>query len=128
VSANGDDAARVFVLDTSVRYGGAASTQLSPDLLITRQIGASTQVLHAAANGQITPYDSLEAFGKAWGETLENDFVFDHLTWKRQEPDANIFDAQAGIILNNQLHGDRQHRTPASRQPPGSGAALQRAQ
>lgn len=103
VSANGDDAARVFVLDTSVRYGGAASTQLSPDLLITRQIGASPQVLHAAANGQITPYDSLEAFGKAWGETLENDFVFDHLTWKRQEPDANIFDAQAGIILNNQL-------------------------
>lgn len=103
VSANGDDAARVFVLDTSVRYAGGASTQLSPDLLITRQIGASTQVLHAAANGQITPYDSLEAFGKAWGETLENDFVFDHLTWKRQEPDANIFDAQAGILLNNQL-------------------------
>ncbi|MCI1739446.1 MAG: hypothetical protein LKM38_21935 [Pseudomonas veronii] len=35
VSANGDDAARVFVLDTSVRYGGGASTQLSPDLLLT---------------------------------------------------------------------------------------------
>jgi hypothetical protein len=103
VSAKGDDAARVFVLDSTVRYSGGSSTQLSPDLLITRQIGGSTQVLHAAANGLITPYDSVEAFGKAWGETLENDFVFDNLTWKRQEPDANIFDTQAGIILNNQL-------------------------
>ncbi len=103
LSAKGADAARVFVLDSTAREGGDMATQLSPDLLITRQVGDSTQVLHASPNGQVTPYESLEAFGKAWGERLEKDFVFDSLTWKRHEPDANIFDAQAAIILNNQL-------------------------
>ena len=103
LSAKGDDAARVFVLDSTAREGGDAAMQLSPDLLITRQIGDSLQVLHASPNGQVTPYESLEAFGKAWGARLEKDFVFDSLTWKRHEPDANIFDAQAAVILNNQL-------------------------
>lgn len=117
LSAKGDDAASVFVLDSSVRYGGDTATQLSPDLLITRQIGGSTQVLHVRPNGQVTPYESLEAFGRAWGEHLEKDVVFDSLTWKRHEPDANVFDAQAAVILNNQLQAVAATELPPTSSP-----------
>ncbi|MGA9705750.1 dermonecrotic toxin domain-containing protein [Pseudomonas sp.] len=80
--AIGDDMAKVFV-----RGDGAG--RYSPDLLITRQVNGQTLVLHATPAGVITPYPGLETFDKAGGE--------------RQEPDANVFDIQAGLLLNQLL-------------------------
>lgn len=101
--ANGADAAKVFILDAGARHAGANAWHLSPDLLITREIAGRTQVLHATSAGVVTAYDSLQAFGEAWGRTLEKAFVFESLNWKRQEPDANIFDTQAAVILNTMV-------------------------
>ncbi|MDY7533990.1 hypothetical protein RGV33_20305 [Pseudomonas sp. Bout1] len=101
--AKGKDAASVFVLDSTLTHSGSTSTMLSPDLLITRQIDGQTRVLHATAAGVITPYASLEDFGKAWGKRLEQAYVFEALSWKRQEPQGNVFDTQAALLLNWQL-------------------------
>lgn len=116
-SAKGDAAAKVFILDTAVRKGTDTSAQLSPDLLITREVAGRTQVLHATAAGVITAYDSLQAFGDAWGRNLEKAFVFDSLDWKRQEPDANIFDTQAALILNAMVENVASIRLPTSGTP-----------
>lgn len=115
VHAMRDTAARLFFLDTRVTAPGGTSSQLSPDLLITRQIADRTVVLHVTPAGVVTPYDSVDAFGKAWGRNLEKTFVFDSLNWKRQEPDGNVFDTQAALII------DRQVQSVASIQLPGSG-------
>lgn len=99
----GTDAASVFVLESTLKHSGGTFSMLSPDLLITRQIDGQTSVLHATAAGVITPYASLEDFGKAWGERLEHAYVFDTLSWTRQEPQGNVFDTQAALLLNRQL-------------------------
>lgn len=99
-AAHGNAAAKVFILDTTISHGATQYAQFSPDLLITREVAGRTQVLHTTPAGVVTPYDSLQAFGQAWGRNQEKAFVFDSLDWKRQEPDANIFDTQAALILN----------------------------
>jgi hypothetical protein len=114
VRAKGDTAASVFILEAAVRHDDRASAQLSPDLLITREVAGRTQVLHATPAGVVTAYDSLQAFGEAWGRNLEKAFVFDSLDWKRQAPDANIFDIQAATLLNAMLENVASIRLPAS--------------
>lgn len=115
-SAKGENAAKVFVLDSTLQYQGGTTGFLSPDLLITRPIGERIQVLHVGSGGIITPYDSLEHFGKAWGERLQQTFVFDTLSWKRQETRGNVFDTQAALLLNRDLEN------VASIPIPGAGA------
>ncbi|AHC36271.1 MULTISPECIES: hypothetical protein [unclassified Pseudomonas] len=99
----GAGAAKVFRVDTTLTHQGTASTVSSPDLLITRQVGERTLVLHATAQGVVTPYTSLEAFATAWERQLSARFTFDHLTWKRTESDGTVFDTQAAIMLDQQL-------------------------
>ncbi|MGR3885797.1 hypothetical protein FW764_02265 [Pseudomonas sp. 1152_12] len=110
----GATAAKVFMLECAVRRHGNASTQLSPDMLITREVGGRTQVLHTTPAGVVTPYDSLEAFDKAWGRNLETAFVFDTLSWKRREPDADIFDTQAAVLLNAMVENVASIPVPSS--------------
>ncbi|WP_256858644.1 dermonecrotic toxin domain-containing protein [Pseudomonas synxantha] len=116
-AAKGNAAAKVFILDTTVSHGASNSAQLSPDLLITREVDGRTQVLHTTPAGVVTPYDSLQAFGEAWGRNLEKVFVFDSLNWKRQEIDTNIFDTQAALILNAMVENVASIELPTSGTP-----------
>ena len=122
-AAKGDAAAQVFILDSSVSHAGGNASQLTPDLLITRQVDGRTQVLHATAAGVVTPYDSLHAFGQAWGKKMGDAFVFDTLNWKRQEPAGNIFDTQAAVILNAMVENVASIEVPTT----GSLEALEQA-
>ncbi|WP_248136045.1 DUF6543 domain-containing protein [Pseudomonas sp. W2Jun17] len=116
-AAKGNAAAKVFILDTTVSHGASNSAQLSPDLLITREVDGRTQVLHTTPAGVVTPYESLQAFGEAWGRNLEKVFVFDSLNWKRQEIDTNIFDTQAALILNAMVENVASIELPTSGTP-----------
>ncbi|WP_330211191.1 dermonecrotic toxin domain-containing protein [Pseudomonas sp. AM4(2022)] len=122
-AAKGDAPAQVFILDSAVSHAGGSSSLLTPDLLITRQVDGRTQVLHATAAGVVTPYDSMQAFGEAWGKNLGKAFVFDALNWKRQEPADNIFDTQAAVILNAMVENIASIDIPTS----GSLEALEQA-
>ncbi|OPA88992.1 hypothetical protein BFW86_15665 [Pseudomonas fluorescens] len=101
--AAGDDAAQVFVVQSTLSKGALSHPLQSPDLLITRQVDGRTVVLHASAAGVITPYPSLEAFAVAWERQLAQRFEFDRLSWKCRAPHGNVFDTQAAIILDRQL-------------------------
>lgn len=99
----GDAGAQVYMLDTTLKHTGTASSVHSPDLLITRQVGERQLVLHASAAGMVTPYASLDDFAVAMQRELGKRFSFDHLSWQRTAPDGNIFDSQAAVILDQQL-------------------------
>lgn len=72
---------------------------LTPDLLLVRD----KQVLLYSVAGDIQVFDGLDEFGQAWATSMQTRFQFDSLTWRRNEPDGNVFEQQAGLILNQQL-------------------------
>ncbi|MEK1836077.1 MAG: DUF6543 domain-containing protein [Pseudomonas sp.] len=72
---------------------------LGPEILLMRE----KQVLLCSVDGHVQPFDSLDDFGSAWGKKMQSEFLIDRLTWKRYEPNGNLFELQAGLILNRQL-------------------------
>ncbi|WP_225924307.1 dermonecrotic toxin domain-containing protein [Pseudomonas khavaziana] len=112
----GTDAAQVFMVQTTLKQAATAATLVNPDLLITRQVNGQNLILQVTPAGVVTPHASMEAFAAALSKQLEGQLSFDHLSWKRVEPDGNIFDTQAAVILNRQLHNLQAIHLPASMQ------------
>jgi len=69
--------------------------------------------LWCSVTGTIKSYPSLHAFGLAWCEQFQQDFMADAITWKRFEPDGNIFDTLAALLLNQQLEDLAALKLPA---------------
>ncbi|OIN51808.1 hypothetical protein BLL37_14050 [Pseudomonas azotoformans] len=110
---HGANAAKVFTLDSTMKHAQTSASVLSPDLLITHEVDGHTVVLLVTSAGVVTPYDSLEQFALAWERQLSTQFQFDHLSWTRMEPDGNIFDTQAAILLDRQLQNLNAIKLPA---------------
>ena len=88
-----------YFIETTLSKAGKEVCLLTPDLLLVRD----RQVLLCSVAGVVEPFGSLDAFGEAWGARMQAQFQFDSLTWRRNEPDGNVFEQQAGLILNQQL-------------------------
>lgn len=88
-----------YFIETTLSKADKEVCLLTPDLLLVRD----RQVLLCNVAGAIEAFDSLDAFGEAWGVRMQGQFQFDTLTWRRNEPDGNVFEQQAGLILNQQL-------------------------
>lgn len=88
-----------YFIETTLERGGQQARLLTPDLLLVRD----KQVLLYGVAGTVEAFDTTDAFGDAWGARLQEKFQFDSLTWRRNEPDGNVFEQQAGLILNQQL-------------------------
>lgn len=86
-------------IETTLKSAGKEERLLTPDLLLIR----GKQVLLYGVAGTIELFDSIDAFGKAWGLRMQRRFEFDSISWRRNEPDGNVFEQQAGLILNQQL-------------------------
>lgn len=86
-------------IETTLISAGKEQRLLTPDLLLVRD----QQVLLYSVAGAIEIFDSVDAFSQAWGIRMQHQFQFDSMTWRRNEPDANVFEQQAALILNRQL-------------------------
>ncbi|VVP03935.1 hypothetical protein PS850_03012 [Pseudomonas fluorescens] len=86
-------------IETTLIRAGKEQRLLTPDLLLVRD----QQVLLYSVAGAIETFDSIDAFSQAWGIRMQHQFQFDSMTWRRNEPDANVFEQQAALILNRQL-------------------------
>jgi len=86
-------------IETTFISGDKEERLLTPDLLLVR----GKQVLVYSVAGAIETFDSIEAFSEAWGIRMQRRFQFDSITWRRNEPNGNVFEQQAGLILNQQL-------------------------
>ncbi len=89
----------VYFIETTLVRAGTEARLLTPDMLLVRD----KQVLLYSVAGETQAFDSLDAFGHAWGARMQARFEFDSLTWRRNEHDGNVFEQQAGLILNQQL-------------------------
>jgi len=89
----------VYFIETTLVRAGKEARLLTPDLLLVRD----KQVLLYSVAGETQAFDSLDSFGHAWGARMQARFEFDSITWRRNEHDGNVFEQQAGLILNQQL-------------------------
>lgn len=89
----------VYFIENTFNRAGQEALLLTPDLLVVRD----KQVLLYSVAGNIEAFDSIEAFSQAWATRMQARFTFDSLTWRRNEPNGNVFEQQAGLILNQQL-------------------------
>lgn len=94
-----DNSLHAYTLETRLEQGKKRVNVQSADLLLV----SGTQVLLCGLSGRIEPFDSLDAFGQAWGERMAEQFVADRMTWNQYEPHGNIFEVQAALVLNRQL-------------------------
>ncbi|PMV21204.1 MULTISPECIES: dermonecrotic toxin domain-containing protein [unclassified Pseudomonas] len=88
-----------YTLETHLQRAGKRLTVQGTEILVVR----GKQALLFRLNGEIQTYPDLETFGQAWGEQLQQRFMAERITWQQYEPDGNIFEVQAALILNQQL-------------------------
>ncbi|RON09668.1 hypothetical protein BK659_06980 [Pseudomonas brassicacearum] len=98
-----------YCIETTVTKGALSITFQAPDILVVR----GPRVLLCSVSGAIKPYASMEDFGVAWGKMITQRFNVETITWKCYEPNGDIFDIQAALLLNQQLEDIAAFELPA---------------
>lgn len=88
-----------YSVETRLAHGDTRVTLQSSDIVLVD----GEQVWLCSLQGRIDSFASLDAFGEAWGRRMAQQYVADSLTWHLYEPDGNIFEVQAALILNEHL-------------------------
>lgn len=104
---------QAYTLETTLSIGQQSVSLQSPDLLVA----CGESLLLCSITGSIEGFASMAAFGDAWGARFQQAFLADAITWKRFEPDGNIFDIQAALLLNQQLDDLAAFKLPARLRP-----------
>jgi len=99
-----------YCLEACVINQGRDARLLSTDLLLVQ----GNQILLCQASGNVEPFASIEVFTQTWGQRLASRLQVDKLVVKRYEPDGNLFDTQAALLLNQQLDDLQAIRLPAA--------------
>ncbi|WP_455826825.1 hypothetical protein [Pseudomonas graminis] len=94
-----ENAVHAYTLETQVTWAGHSVTLQHCDILLA----TAEQTWLYRVTGTLEPYANLDAFAKAWGDRLGQQYLADTLTWRQYEPDGSIFDNQAALVLNQQL-------------------------
>ncbi|KPN91056.1 dermonecrotic toxin domain-containing protein [Pseudomonas nunensis] len=98
-----------YTLETSLNIDQQSVNLQSPDILVA----CGETLLLCSVTGTIEAFPSMEAFGQAWAARFQTVFMAETIIWKRFEPDGNIFDTQAALLLNQQLDDLAAFKLPA---------------
>ncbi len=90
---------RAYCLEGCVIHQGRTTRLLSSDLLLVQ----GDHVLLCQASGNVENFASVDAFNQAWGQRLAAALLAEKIQVKHYEPDGNLFDIQAALLLNQQL-------------------------
>ena len=121
MSRHGAQAVLVYCLETTLRSAERRVTVLDPHLVLTRPTNGTATVLLCSPGGTIEAFPSMDALTQAWGQRMASGYHLDEVLIQRYEPDGDIFDHQAALILNQQLEHLGALRLPGN----GGFAALQ---
>ncbi|MBT9303419.1 hypothetical protein [Pseudomonas sp. TAE6080] len=99
-----------YCLEVCIISQGRDARWMSTDLLLVQ----GSQVLLCQTAGGVEGFASMEAFTQAWGQRLTNQLQVEKLLVNRYEPDSNLFDTQAALLLNQQLDDLEAIRLPAA--------------
>lgn len=72
---------------------------LSPVLLLAQK----NRVLLCQPGGNCERFSSVDACLQAWGQRVAQPYAVEQVTLRRWQPDGNLFDAQAALLLNQQV-------------------------
>jgi hypothetical protein len=92
-------AACAYLIETTLVHNGRSFSLLAPELLLVQ----TAHVLLCRLSGAVEVFTSLDEFDRYWAQRINGEFVADQISWKCYEPDGNVFDAQAAVVLNQQL-------------------------
>ncbi|MGA3798734.1 dermonecrotic toxin domain-containing protein [Pseudomonas fluorescens] len=94
-----DGFVHAYCLETCLIRNDESTSFTSPDLLVVQ--GSRTFLYRVS--GRLESYPNVEAFNQAWGREVERQFIADKVVIKCSEPNGNIFDTQAALLLERQL-------------------------
>ncbi|MGA9705749.1 hypothetical protein [Pseudomonas sp.] len=109
----GETAVFAYCLQTTLTHQGRSVQLLSPDLLLVRVMPGRTLGLLCKPDGSIERLRSLDTFAQTWAGRMARRYAVDSLSSQRYEPDGNLFDNQAALILNQQVEDLGALRLPA---------------
>lgn len=95
----GANAVRAYYPRATLKEGQQTLPLLSPHLLLTQ----ATRVLLCQTTGACERFSSMDASLQAWARQVAQPYVVEHITTQQWEPDGNVFDIQAALMLNQQL-------------------------
>lgn len=104
-----DGFVHAYCLETCLVRNGESTSFTAPDLLVVQ----GSRIFLYRVSGRLESYPSMEAFNQAWGREAQRQFIADKVVIKRSEPDGNIFDTQAALLLERQLENLDAIRLPA---------------
>lgn len=110
----GEHAVHVYCPEIVFTHGNLTNQQLGPELLLVYSSNGSARVLLCKPSGIYERFKSVQDFNQEWGKRIASGFDVEKITVNRYEPDGNIFDTQASILLNQQLEDLQALRLPAN--------------
>ncbi len=88
-----------YCLEAIVINKGISARLLSTDLLLVQ----GPHILLCTISGGVESFSSIEDFTRTWGLRLESLVLTESIQVNRYEPDGNLFDIQAALLLTQQL-------------------------
>ncbi|WP_157832175.1 dermonecrotic toxin domain-containing protein [Pseudomonas sp. S09G 359] len=109
----GEHAVYAYCLQATLTHQSLSTRLLSPELMLVRVVAGRTLGLLCKPDGSIECLRSVETFTETWARRLATHYNVEAIACQRYEPDGNVFDAQAMLILNQQLENLAALRLPA---------------
>ena len=92
-------AVHAYCVETRLEHDDVTLTLQGSEILIV----SGERVWLYSLPGQLEAFASLQAFGLAWGERMAQRYSAEKITWRQYEPDGDLFEVQAALVLNQQL-------------------------
>lgn len=117
ISRYGDQATRVYYLQSTLTYPGRTESLITPHILLVRYPQGQALpplVMLCLPDGSIETFSSVESATQSRARVAEAFYAVDSITTKRYEIDGDAFDTQAGFILGKQLSNLSQLKLPTT--------------
>ncbi|AIG00834.1 Uncharacterised protein [Pseudomonas fluorescens] len=103
IARHGQGVVFAYGLQALLKNGEQSTHLLSPELVLIRAVNGKAPVLLCSPGGGIEAFASMDALVQAYGQRLAGQYQVDDILIQRYEPDGDIFEHQAAMILNHQL-------------------------
>ncbi|WP_409280782.1 dermonecrotic toxin domain-containing protein [Pseudomonas defluvii] len=99
----GNDFTQAYLIDIHVDGAAGPYALLSGDVLLKSRVDGHDRFLWCQPSGLVESFTSEETFSKALHAWAAKRFVVSQVTWSCYEPEENLFEVQASVLLNRQL-------------------------
>ena len=114
VARHGERAVYAYCLETLLTHDARQVTLLGPELVLTQTGNGVAPALLCTPAGAIEVFASMDDLLQAWGQRLAAQYNCDDILIRRYEPQGNVFDHQATMLLNRQQERLGAWRLPAT--------------